>query len=794
MPTLGERIDGILQERFGLSVETADSTRLYQAISLVAMRELAPRWHRAGGGKRAAYFSAEFLLGRMTHANLLNMGQLDELYRYLNDHGLDLTCLEEIEDMALGNGGLGRLAACFLDAAASLDIPLDGYGIRYRYGLFRQSFEDGFQREEADDWTRFGDPWSVRREDQRVTVRFRNQTVYAVPYDMPVVGAENRSVNTLRLWQAEAVEPFDFERFNAQKYDAAVRSRDRAEIISAALYPNDDTVRGKKLRLKQQYFFTSASLQDMLYRWRTERGGDLSRFDEAWSIQLNDTHPAIALPEFVRLLMQEGVDFDTALATARRTFAYTNHTVLPEALETWSAALIKSVIPQVYPVLEQMDRALRAELEGRGVSPEGYALIEHGTVHMARLAVWATHSTNGVAPLHTEILKENVLHNWYELYPERFNNKTNGITQRRWLALANPDLTALIAGRIGEDFLSHPERMEQLRDAQGDMEFLRDFAGVKQQNKRRLASFLEQREGVAVDAERLFDVQVKRLHEYKRQLLNALVILDTCHGILDGRITDFAPTLYLFGAKAAPGYRRAKGIIKFIHEISAFVASEPRLRELVQVLFVTNYDVSYAEKIMPAADVSVQISAAGTEASGTGNMKLMMNGAVTFGTMDGANVEIVRRAGLENNYIFGADVDEIRRLGEHYDPREFYENSPDLRRAMDALVSGRFSDGGSGIFAELYASLLEGASWHRPDPYFVCRDFESCRQTRLRLNRDYRDREAFTRKCLLNTAASGWFSADRTVTAYARDIWRVATPHEVTFAENAAPDREPARV
>ncbi len=769
-----QEIQTVLYYDAHTTMEHATAKQLYQAISKAAMARLQARWRRPASGKRAAYLSAEFLVGRVVEANLMSLGLLEETRALLAAHGVSTTVFEEIEDAALGNGGLGRLAACFLDSAATHNIPLDGYGIRYRYGLFRQSFENGFQQESADDWTAFGDPWSVRREEERVCVHFADETVWAVPYDSPVIGFGGGTVNTLRLWQAEALTEFDFAQFNAQKYAGAVRARDRAERISAVLYPNDDTDVGKKLRLKQQYFFSSASLQDLLRRYRAQYGTDYTHLPEAYAVQLNDTHPTVAIPELLRLLTEDGVPFETALELVRRTMAYTNHTIMPEALETWSIKLFRSVLPQVYRLVVRLQRALDEELTARGVADHRpYAIVDGERIHMARMAIFATHSTNGVARLHTEILKHDALPEWYALYPERFCSKTNGITQRRFLALANPELSREITARIGDRWLTEPETLTALEPFADDPVFLRRLTETRAHNKQRLAAYIAEREGVQLKQEFLLDVQIKRLHEYKRQLLNAFSILDTYFRLKDGTLTDFTPTAYLFGAKAAPGYVRAKGIIRYINAIAERINADPAVRDLMQVIFVSNYNVSYAERLVPAADVSEQISTAGTEASGTGNMKFMLNGAVTLGTYDGANIEIVEHAGAENNYIFGARVEELEALRDSYDPKALLESQPRLRRVVETLIDGTFDDGGAGMLRELYTSLTEGARWHRPDNYFLLHDFDAYCEARLRANRDYRDREAFARKGVMNIAHAGQFSSDRTVREYATEIWGI---------------------
>ena len=758
-------------------IENATPTELYHAVSKAALAAVSDRWNRRGKGKRVAYLSAEFLVGRLIYQNLFNMQALGSVKELLAHHKVDIRVFEEIEDAALGNGGLGRLAACYLESAATRDIALDGYGIRYAFGLFKQSLEDGFQREEADNWLRFGDPWSRRRDEERVLVKFgENEAVWAVPYDTPVIGYGARTVNTLRLWQAEAVNPFDFDKFNAQQYDDAVREKNEAERITAVLYPNDDTKAGKVLRLKQQYFFASASVQDMLRRYKARYGSRYTHFADQFAIQLNDTHPVVAIPELIRLLCEDGLSFTKALNIARQTFAYTNHTVLPEALEKWGLDLFSEVLPHLVPYVRQLHHALQRDLRRRGITGEEaarYWIIEGNMVHMARLAIFASHAVNGVARLHTELLKTQVLPHWYALYPDRFNNKTNGITQRRWLALANPELAALITGRIGSGWLCNLPHLRELEVLQNDRDFLRDFAAVKDVKKQQLAAFIEKRCGVTVDPRWIFDIQAKRLHEYKRQLLNAFSIADTYFGLKEGRITDFTPTVYLFAAKAAPGYFRAKAIIKYINELANLIASDPAVNDKMQVIFLPDYNVTAAEHIMPAADVSEQISTAGTEASGTGNMKFMLNGAVTLGTFDGANIEIVEQAGRENNYIFGLTAEEVAALKPTYDPRAILQNEPRIKRVFDTLIDGTLDDGGTGMFRELYTALTEGASWHQPDHYFLAADFLAYCEARLCTNRDYRDRDAFTRKCLLNTARAGQFSSDRSVEEYAVDIWHV---------------------
>ncbi len=778
MSQFQEMIERCLRETGAPSAQEATAKQLYHSVSRAAMAELMARWKKTENQKRACYLSAEFLTGRLIYSNLMNLGLLEETTRYLEQNGISPAVFEQIEDDALGNGGLGRLAACFLDSAATQNIPLDGYGIRYRYGLFQQRFEDGFQKEYPDDWTRFGDPWSIRREEESVLVRFADQTVRAVPYDMPVIGYGGTCINTLRLWQSEPVDGFDLSQFNSQNYTEASEKRTLAEAISAVLYPNDDTREGKRLRLKQQYFFASASIQSILRDYRRAHGDDFSQLPQSFAIQLNDTHPVIAIPELLRILCGEYmVPFDEAFALARDTFAYTNHTIMAEALEKWDIPLFLSVAPEVYPYVVMLQNKLRLDLAARGISGEDqkiYFLSDGRQIHMARLAIYASHSTNGVAKIHTEILKNTALPEWYHLYPERFNNKTNGITQRRWLALCNRELSGFITDRLGSGWITDLDQLKGLEKYADDPHSLRQLLEIKQEKKRQLAAYVQAHDAFNLHTDFLFDIQIKRLHEYKRQLLNAFSILDLYFGLKEGRIQDFYPTVFLFGAKAAPGYYRAKGIIKFINETAKLINYDSDVNRMMQVLFVQDYNVSYAEKLIPAADISEQISTAGTEASGTSNMKFMLNGAVTLGTLDGANIEIVDRAGRENNYIFGATVEELDAQRDSYDPVKLYEGIPRIRRVVDTLVDGTFSDGSTGMFRELYDALLKGASWHQPDHYFLLQDFLSYCDARLRANRDYaQDREAFARKCLINIANAGPFSSDRTIRQYSTDIWHL---------------------
>lgn len=770
-----ESIELTLKQNHQVSLMDATTAQLHDALSSVVMGEIADRWyesrHAHERAREAYYFSAEYLVGRAVYNNLFVLGILPEVKKAFEEQGLDFSAFEDIEDAALGNGGLGRLAACFLDSAATLDLPLDGYGIRYKYGLFKQSFTDGFQVESADDWQRQGDPWSRRRDSHEVLVHFADMTVRAVPYDMPIIGYQTDNIGTLRLWQSEAVHDFDFKLFNEQEYALAVLEKNAVEDITRVLYPNDTTEAGKKLRLKQQYFLCSASLQDIIYRFKRENR-PIDSFAEHIAIQLNDTHPTVSIPELIRLLMKEGISFNRAFEIASRTFSYTNHTIMAEALEKWDVALFKSVLPEIFDIIYQINAKLCGELMARKADCGRMSIIQGKTIHMANLAVYCSKYVNGVAAIHTEILKTDVLKDWFAIYPERFQNKTNGITQRRWLGLCNPELCEFLDARIGAGYLGDLDRIGALRDHLSDDD-VEIFNEVKRIKKEQLSSYVQKREGVLLPPDFIFDVQIKRMHEYKRQLLNAFGILDTYFGIKDGRIKDFTPTAYIFGAKAAPGYIRAKAIIKYINELAKMINADPAVKDLMRVVFVQNYNCSYAEQIIPAADVSEQISPAGTEASGTGNMKLMLNGAVTLGTYDGANVEIVERAGAENNYIFGARVQELNDLRPKYVPKTIYDYKPRVRRVVDSLIDGTLSDDNSGAFADLHRALLIGSDWQKPDYYFVLYEMLGYCQRRMDVNRDYKDRVAFGRKCLVNVASSAKFSSDRTIQQYAQEIWHI---------------------
>ena len=757
-----------LKYTYDVSLREATPQQLHEALGEAVMMTISDNWNRAKHTRlhqrKAYYFSAEYLIGRLVYSNLYNLGILDEMKQLFAEAGVDLAVLEDVEDAALGNGGLGRLAACFLDSAASCNIPLSGYGLRYRFGLFKQKFDvNGSQLESADDWTKFGDPWSYRRYNHTVKVEFPDHTVLAVPYDVPVIGYGTDNINTLRLWQCEAEEELDFNAFNDQDYLRALAQKNKAEDITRVLYPNDSTWEGKRLRIKQQYVLSSASLQDILRIYKSAHGTDLSHFADFYAVQLNDTHPAMSIPELIRLLMKEGMDFEQSFAVAQKTFSYTNHTVMGEALEKWDLELLRSVVPEIVDIILRIDEKLKSE------HPNLF-IVKDNTAHMANLSVYVGSYVNGVAQIHSQILKDDLFRQWYEVFPERFQNKTNGVTPRRWMGLCNPELTQMIKYRIGSDFLKDLERLNQLKSMIDD-DMVRQFNDIKRQKKEQLCKVIAEREGVHLNPDFIFDVQVKRLHEYKRQLMNALSIVDIYFRLKNGELPDFQPTAFIFGAKSAPGYARAKAIIRYINRIARLINNDPEVADKLKVVFVQNYNCSYAEHIIPAADISEQISPAGTEASGTGNMKLMLNGAVTLGTLDGANVEIAQEAGIENEYIFGATVEEINRGKDAYCSRDVYNHNEYVRRAVDTLVDGTVPTDGDQT--ELYHALLDGTSWHKADHYFLLWDYLTYIEAKLQANRDYADRLAFGRKCLHNVASGAKFSSDRTIRQYAEDIWHI---------------------
>ena len=779
--SLEEQLKSQVRAVSGRPERVSTEMEAWQGLSAAIIDRIADRWHATertyAVGRMEHYFSAEFLMGRALLNNLSNLGMVDEAREALAALGKDLSVvLEEEPDAALGNGGLGRLAACFLDSCATLDLPVAGYGILYRYGLFKQLFDNGFQTEHPDPWMEEGYPFVIRREEEQRIVRYADLTVRAIPYDMPITGYGTENVNTLRLWKAEPMEEFDYDAFNSQRFTDAIVDRERTMDISRVLYPNDTTFEGKVLRVRQQYFFCSASLQAIVDNYVAEHGSDLRGFAEYNAIQLNDTHPVLAIPELMRILMDEhGLGWEDAWDVVSRTFAYTNHTVLAEALETWDIHIFDRLFPRISEIVREIDRRFRIDMSERGVDGatiDYMAPVAGNTVRMAWIACYASYSINGVAALHTEIIKRETLKEWYAIWPERFNNKTNGVTPRRWLKQCNPRLATLLDEVTGSDrWVTNLDALSEYTGA-GNSELYARLAQIKHANKVDFAAWIKDREGVEIDPDAIYDVQIKRLHEYKRQLLNAFYVLDLYFRIKDNPALDVPKRVFIFGAKAAPGYIRAKAIIKLINTIADLVNNDPDINGRIKVVFVHNYNVSPAEHIIPAADISEQISMAGKEASGTSNMKFMMNGALTLGTLDGANVEILEAVGEENAYIFGATDDELPELRRHYDPRWHYENVPGLKRVIDALTDGTLDDSNSGWFHDLRWSLLE-SGYEPADVYYVLGDFASYRETKDRMAQDYRDQEAWSRKAWINITRSGRFSSDRTISDYAREVWHI---------------------
>lgn len=767
----------------GRSPEESSKAHFWSGLSDAVMERLADNWSKTTKAyatqRQEHYFSAEFLMGRALLNNLDNLGLLEEAKTATNAFGINLTeVLEQEPDAALGNGGLGRLAACFLDSCATLNLPVRGYGILYRYGLFKQTFSNGYQQEHPDPWMEEGYPFVIRRREEPRLVSFADMQVRAVPYDMPITGYGTKNVNTLRLWKSEPIEEFDYDAFNSQRFTDAIVERERVADLCRVLYPNDTTFEGKVLRVRQQYFFVSASLQDMVDNYLEHHGKDLKDFAKFNCIQLNDTHPVLAIPELMRIFLDEhGMTWEEAWDIVQNTFAYTNHTVLAEALETWEYSIFQRLFPRVLEIVAEIDRRFRLELEALGIDSERIhymSPIHDGRIHMAWIACYGSFSINGVAALHTEIIKRETLKDWHNIWPQKFNNKTNGVTPRRWLKQCNPRLSALLTELSGSDaWVRDLDTLQSLLAYSEDENILAALQQIKADNKRDFANWIKQRSNITVDPSAIFDVQVKRLHEYKRQLLNALYIIDLYYRIKDNPQANWPHRVFIFGAKAAPGYVKAKAIIKLINEVSKLVASDEQVSKILQVVFVENYNVSPAEHIIPAADVSEQISMAGKEASGTSNMKFMMNGALTLGTLDGANVEIVEAVGEENAYIFGAKDYELPTLRQTYNPRALYESVPGLKRALDALVDGTLDDNGSGMFHDLFVSLLDSNGYEPADVYYLLGDFEAYRQTRDRMALDYADQRAWARKCWINICQSGRFSSDRTIKDYSEQVWKL---------------------
>ena len=795
-----------IRRQYGKTIEEAHEYEIYYAVSRATLDYIVENWYNTKKTyakkqvKQMYYFSAEFLMGRYLGNNLINLQINEAVKETLQELGVDINKVEDREmDAGLGNGGLGRLAACFLDSLATLELPGHGYGLRYKYGMFDQRIENGFQVEYPDDWTKFGDPWSIKRIDRVYEVKFGGQievhrdevgkeyfkrvnteNVNAVAYDVPIIGYGNDTVNTLRLWEARSPEGFDLKLFNDQKYLLASENAVEAEDISRVLYPNDTEKDGKMLRLKQQFFFTSASLQDIVRRYKTLYGNDFSKFQEKVAIQLNDTHPVVAIPELMRILLDyEKLNWGEAWDICKNVFSYTNHTILAEALEKWDIPLFQTLLPRIYQIVEEINRRFMEELNEKypddWQKKQQMAIIGNGQIRMAWLAIVGSHTVNGVAALHTEILKNSELKEWYELCPEKFQNKTNGITQRRWLLKSNPELAGLITELIGDKWITDLYELKKLEQYMEDDNVLNRLTEIKFHNKQKLAEYIKETTGIDVNPHSIFDIQVKRLHEYKRQLLNVLHIMDLYNKLKENPLLDVEPRTFIFGAKAAAGYRRAKGIIKLINSVAEKVNNDSDINGKIKVVFLENYRVSLAEKIFPAADVSEQISTASKEASGTGNMKFMLNGAITIGTMDGANVEIVEEAGAENAFIFGLKADEVVRLEAYgkYNPLEEYNVVEGLTKVIDQLTDGTYDDNHTGIFKEIQSSLLYGADGGRPDVYFLLRDFSSYRNAQSELQKAYKDKRKWAQKMLKNIANAGKFSSDRTIMEYAKEIWNI---------------------
>lgn len=798
-------IIGKLQRYNGRTIEEASNGQIYRALASTVRDQIMQKWmisreeRKTNNNKRLFYLSVEFLMGRSLYTNILNLVSLDAYKQALDELHIDVDkVLQEEPEPALGNGGLGRLAACFMDSLASLDLPAMGCSIRYEYGLFRQKIVDGQQVELPDYWLGNGNVWEMPVMEDACEVHFNGHvemgnengrtvfrhvgynTVEAVPYDMPLVGYDTSTVNSLRLWSARAPKRIDLSDFNHGHYVQASEEKELAEAISNILYPEDNHYEGKLLRLKQQYFFTSATLQYILKDFKKLNGTDWSKLPEKVVIHINDTHPGLAIPELMRLLMdEEGLGWDEAQQIVSRTMAYTNHTIMAEALEKWPEDMVKSLLPRIYQILVEMNKRLCARLwnffPGEAERVGRMAIIAYGYIHMANLCVAMTFSTNGVSQLHGDILKQETFHDFYLVMPEKFSAITNGITHRRWLMACNPQLTKLICDTIGTDWVKDPELLHDLAPYADDAAFREQFEKIKHSNKVRLSNFLKEHQGAIVDPDFIFDAQSKRLHEYKRQMLNALHILVLYNRIVNDPNFTMQPRVFIFGSKAAPGYNRAKQIIRFINGLSALIAKHPRASKMLQVVFLENYDVSSAQMLIPATEISEQISTASKEASGTGNMKYMMNGAITIGTMDGANVEISEQVGMDNIYIFGMRSDTVLDMyrERNYNPMTIFETNQELRLAMTQMIDGTVLPDAPSALQDLYHSLLIGDWGNMADPFFVLKDFGSYSMAQRRIDADYADRDKWNRMAVINTAMSGVFSSDRTIREYNDTIWHL---------------------
>ena len=783
---------------FRRKLEEATPQQIYQAVAYSVKDDIIDNWietHKAyekQDKKMVYYMSMEFLMGRALGNNMINLLCYDDVRETLEELGLDLNLIEDQEpDAALGNGGLGRLAACFLDSLATLGYPAYGCGIRYRYGMFKQKIENGYQVEVPDNWLKYGNPFEIKRDEYAVEVKFGGyvdvemhngrqkfvqkgyQSVRAVPYDMPIVGYGNHIVNTLRIWDAEAINNFNLDSFDKGEYQKAVEQENLARTICEVLYPNDNHMAGKELRLKQQYFFISASVQRAIAKYK-ETHDDIRKFHEKVTFQLNDTHPTVAVAELMRILVdEEGLEWDEAWEITRKTCAYTNHTIMAEALEKWPIELFSRLLPRVYQIVEEINRRFVIEIQNKYPGDQEkirkMAILYDGQVRMAHLAIAGSYSVNGVARLHTDILKKRELKDFYEMMPEKFNNKTNGITQRRFLLHGNPLLASWVTDKIGDDWITNLDHLKHLKVYVDDEKCQQEFMNIKYQNKVRLAKYIKEHNGIDVDPRSIFDCQVKRLHEYKRQLMNILHVMYLYNEIKAHPDMDIVPRTFIFGAKAAAGYLRAKETIKLINSVADVVNNDRSINGKLKVVFIEDYRVSNAEILFAAADVSEQISTASKEASGTGNMKFMLNGALTLGTMDGANVEIVEEVGKENAFIFGLSADQVMEYEKNgnYNPRDVYNNNQDVRQVLTQLVNGFYSPENPELFRALYDALLE------KDTYFTLLDFDSYKEAHNRIDAAYRDEEHWARTAMLQTASAGKFSSDRTIEEYAKEMWHL---------------------
>ncbi len=801
-----DRVKDYVRNLYRKTIKEADQQQLFQAVAYAVKDEIINNWlatqkqYEIDDPKTVYYMSMEFLMGRALGNNLINLTAYKEVKEALEELGFDLNVIEDQEpDAALGNGGLGRLAACFLDSLATLGYSAYGCGIRYHYGMFKQKIENGYQVEVPDNWLKNGYPFELRRPEYAKEVKFggyvrveydeqkkRNnfiqegyQSVLAIPFDMPVLGYNNNIVNTLRVWDAEAINEFHLDSFDKGDYQKAVEQENLAKNIVDVLYPNDNHYAGKELRLKQQYFFISASVQEAIAKYKRTHS-DIRKFHEKVTFQLNDTHPTVAIAELMRILVdEEGLEWEEAWAITTKTCAYTNHTIMAEALEKWPIELFSRLLPRVYQIIEEINRRFVGEIQakypGNQEKVRKMAIIYDGQVKMAHLAIAAGYSVNGVARLHTEILKNQELRDFYEMMPEKFNNKTNGITQRRFLLHANPLLADWVTEHIGDEWITDLPQIAKMKVYADDKKAQQEFMNIKYQNKLRLAKYIKEHNGIDVDPRSIFDVQVKRLHEYKRQLLNILHVMYLYNQIKDHPEMDFYPRTFIFGAKAAAGYRRAKLTIKLINSVADVINNDKSINGKLKVVFIEDYRVSNAEIIFAAADVSEQISTASKEASGTGNMKFMLNGAPTLGTMDGANVEIVEEVGEENAFIFGLSADEVIRYENEggYRPTDYFNNDQDIRRVLMQLINGEYCRNNPEMFRDIYDSLLNTNSSDRADTYFILADFKSYAEAQKRVEEAYRDETRWAKMAMLNMACSGKFTSDRTIQQYVDEIWHL---------------------